>query len=753
MPWGDVFSGFADGFTKGFHLAQEAEERKAKAGVLEKEEKLLDLQIEQAGPKFEMEKAESAARRRASGASASLYEAQAAAFPEAHKAELAQRAASTAADQARTAHTLAETAALPGVTRANIEQSEAARDLNRATAEETKMRALKTYQEVEENNNVINIIRMGKGLKPREIPPPDFGEESAVPAGDQQSSLSDEDRDLMIRMTAMEAGGESEQGKQAVANVMFNRLRSGRFGRTMRDVLTAPYQFEPWKTKRNELMALDPNSPAYKNAEYAVMQAEAEDITGGATHFLNPDIVRRRREAAGKGASLPDWAVNEQLTIGGHTFFAPEGAVADGSVGATRYAPTAALDTGETMSDAPPITGAPSVHDIVRVGMEGLYAAGDTSNQGIAEKERMDLQLAAVGMGHKTDAAPPEKIKEVADAIQAAIPEQEMSQGELMLETINAVYLKALAKGDGAGAREAVQAALITYKQQAASFLALAQAAAEDKNLDNTMKALASAHAFIPDGLDLDLKKDDKGIIARMIDPTTGNVVREQRLENPDQLFEQTLKATPAVFESLIIDAAKLRDQQRDTFGPEAKAFGESVAAGKPDLALAEGLPGEQFRMAMQLGPKGGQGGRTKITDLRTAREMADSQLEAPLTALTEGGQIDSGDANLLITAAADLIMDGVDEGLAAAIVQSATSVDTSKPDASPFVEQEDGTVIFQHPSGLTIPLPPTAEAILRDIRDKQLNAAMAAEKEAQKPGIWERMQNAITPPSALPIQ
>ena len=46
---------------------------------------------------------------------------------------------------------------------------------------------------------------------------------------------------------------------------------------------------------------------------------QVPDPTGGATHFLNPTIVRERR-----GGSLPSWAQGEGQPIGNHTFYRPD---------------------------------------------------------------------------------------------------------------------------------------------------------------------------------------------------------------------------------------------------------------------------------------------------------------------------------------------------------------------------------------------------------------------------------------------
>ena len=47
----------------------------------------------------------------------------------------------------------------------------------------------------------------------------------------------------MAAVMTLECGGESYEGQLAVANVILNRLQSGRWGSTMSDVVYAPMQF------------------------------------------------------------------------------------------------------------------------------------------------------------------------------------------------------------------------------------------------------------------------------------------------------------------------------------------------------------------------------------------------------------------------------------------------------------------------------------------------------------------------------
>jgi hypothetical protein len=134
---------------------------------------------------------------------------------------------------------------------------------------------------------------------------------------------SAEERDYLIRTIVFEASGEPENGKAAVAFVVLNRERSSRWGDNIEEVVTQPWQFEPWMTKRREIEKLSRDDPRYRNAARIadiVLSGQMEDPTAGATHFLNPVIVRQRR-----GGSLPSWARGEGKPIGRHTFYWPSG--------------------------------------------------------------------------------------------------------------------------------------------------------------------------------------------------------------------------------------------------------------------------------------------------------------------------------------------------------------------------------------------------------------------------------------------
>ena len=130
------------------------------------------------------------------------------------------------------------------------------------------------------------------------------------------------ERDYLIRTIAFEASGETEIGKVAVAYAVVNRKKSGRWGNTIKSVVTSPGQFEPWMTQRKAIERLSPDDPRYQSAAIiadAVLRGHTPDPTAGATHFLNPVIVRARR-----GGSLPSWASGEGRPIGRHVFYSPD---------------------------------------------------------------------------------------------------------------------------------------------------------------------------------------------------------------------------------------------------------------------------------------------------------------------------------------------------------------------------------------------------------------------------------------------
>jgi spore germination cell wall hydrolase CwlJ-like protein len=158
-------------------------------------------------------------------------------------------------------------------------------------------------------------------------------------------------RDYLARTIAFEGSGETEIGKIAIAYVVLNRESSGRWGDSIKDVVTSPWQFEPWMTRRKAMEKLSRKDPRYKDAVRvadAVLMGEVSDPTGGATHFLNPVIVRKRR-----GGTLPSWAQGDGKPIGRHVFYAQNTDHAQhDQKGIGRLQPTALYHHASQASDA-----------------------------------------------------------------------------------------------------------------------------------------------------------------------------------------------------------------------------------------------------------------------------------------------------------------------------------------------------------------------------------------------------------------
>lgn len=129
-------------------------------------------------------------------------------------------------------------------------------------------------------------------------------------------NYSPEDLDYMVRTVYGEAGNQSPVGQQGVAAVIANRASQS--GLSPRDVVLAKNQFEPWSSRKDELMALDPNSDQYKgilNNIQPFLNGDVADPTNGATHFYAP------KAQAALGRAAPSWDNGKGVDIEDHRFF------------------------------------------------------------------------------------------------------------------------------------------------------------------------------------------------------------------------------------------------------------------------------------------------------------------------------------------------------------------------------------------------------------------------------------------------
>ncbi|WP_342355331.1 cell wall hydrolase [Rhizobium changzhiense] len=136
------------------------------------------------------------------------------------------------------------------------------------------------------------------------------------------SGATNYDLIILARTIYGEARGEPQQGAEAVANVVINRLNAGGFGNTIAKVCLKPSQFSCWNlndANRAKIKDKQPHSGdaafdrCFNVARKAVIGGLA-DVTDGATHFYAIT------------SNLPSWVRKSRnpvltITIGHHAFY------------------------------------------------------------------------------------------------------------------------------------------------------------------------------------------------------------------------------------------------------------------------------------------------------------------------------------------------------------------------------------------------------------------------------------------------
>lgn len=124
------------------------------------------------------------------------------------------------------------------------------------------------------------------------------------------------DDQIAVRTLYGEARGEPEEGQLAVAHVLLNRHKSGRWGPTLAAVCLARLQFSCWNASdpNRELMAVLPeDGPAFAKLK-AVLDAarNGSDPTHGATHYYADSMI-----------VPPKWSVGASYAgrFGHHKFY------------------------------------------------------------------------------------------------------------------------------------------------------------------------------------------------------------------------------------------------------------------------------------------------------------------------------------------------------------------------------------------------------------------------------------------------
>lgn len=128
------------------------------------------------------------------------------------------------------------------------------------------------------------------------------------------------DEQVAVRTLWGEARGEPEDGQLAVAHVLLNRRKAGKWGPTLAAVCLSRLQFSCWNASdpNRELMAVLAEDGAMFQRLKAVLErarvdnANGKDPTGGATHYYSTSMK-----------DPPNWSKGATMTgqFGKHRFF------------------------------------------------------------------------------------------------------------------------------------------------------------------------------------------------------------------------------------------------------------------------------------------------------------------------------------------------------------------------------------------------------------------------------------------------
>lgn len=136
-----------------------------------------------------------------------------------------------------------------------------------------------------------------------------IAKQSASPMKGGAVTLSQEERDLLERLVQAEAGGESYEGKLAVATVVVNRVKHTSFPNTIKGVINQPGQFCPVRTGSINKMTASEDT---KKAVRQVVDEGYRSFGSKVCYFMNPKTA------------TSDWMKKSKtfvVQIGNHHFY------------------------------------------------------------------------------------------------------------------------------------------------------------------------------------------------------------------------------------------------------------------------------------------------------------------------------------------------------------------------------------------------------------------------------------------------
>lgn len=271
-------------------------------------------------------------------------------------------------------------------------------------------------------------------------PPPSMGMETGGPVymqtgGGMESvdefidMLGNIDRELLARMVEAEAGGESAEGKKAVASVIVNRMLSKNFPDGLEDVLTQKasagrYQFSPMDSLKGDFSKLGEATDETEDViEELLADFGNENPVGNALYFQNPNSA--------KAFPIQSQDKSAGQRVGNHVFFARYSETDVPEDFSPFYSPTAGQvasvdddrQIARAVADANKNAGLSNLFggtwDSLKSGVKSLLPSSDdaSSETGFVPRgELPDLNIAALQrLGRTTPQPPPLVAQSVSD--------------------------------------------------------------------------------------------------------------------------------------------------------------------------------------------------------------------------------------------------------------------------------------------------------------------------------------------------
>lgn len=143
----------------------------------------------------------------------------------------------------------------------------------------------KPTKKMEETKSEKKDVKPSNKETEKEIPV-EVKEESAEK--DKKHTVTDKELDILEKIVMAEAGVEPYEGKIAVVNVIFNRIRSSSYPNTIEGVVFQKGQFTPAGNGR--IWKMEPSDSVKKAVQEALNGKKV--VNDNVLFFLNPDIAK-----------------------------------------------------------------------------------------------------------------------------------------------------------------------------------------------------------------------------------------------------------------------------------------------------------------------------------------------------------------------------------------------------------------------------------------------------------------------------